>query len=205
MIAASPSSIIDNGSKFLLHSWSKAVEVRFYIGSCSREVRLIGAIPNTHNSRTINDPMVGAPYTIYENGEFRCGTYLTNGSAFLMGLPNIVTLSNRQFQMTVLNGRRTTNFVLITLRINCRPVVFKLMNNMKCGLHIGAGKHLPVGRFPRWGDGLHDYPLGIDVSDDGWDSQMICYAHPLKHEHKQYALYNGNNYGATGVGLAAYE
>jgi len=48
-------------------------------------------------------------------------------------------------------------------------------------------------------------PLGIDVSPSGWDSGMICYAHPLMHEGTLFALYNGNDYGATGVGLARYE
>ncbi len=34
---------------------------------------------------------------------------------------------------------------------------------------------------------------------------MICYAHPLFHEGMLYALYKGNNYGETGVGLARLE
>ena len=43
---------------------------------------------------------------------------------------------------------------------------------------------------------------GIDVSDTGWDSEMIEY--PLVFEHKglRYMLYNGNGYGKTGFGLA---
>ena len=48
-------------------------------------------------------------------------------------------------------------------------------------------------------------PLGIDVSPDGWDSGMICYTHPLMHNGRLYALCNGNNYGATGIGLAVFE
>jgi hypothetical protein len=48
-------------------------------------------------------------------------------------------------------------------------------------------------------------PLGIDVSADGWDSTMICYAYPFTHDGRRYALYNGNNYGETGIGLAIYE
>ena len=74
-----PSSIIDvNGSKFLYYTgWSKAVEVPFlfYIGLAISEdggetYRRYSKAPII--GRTINDPyMVGAPYTIYENGEFR--------------------------------------------------------------------------------------------------------------------------------------
>jgi len=47
-----------------------------------------------------------------------------------------------------------------------------------------------------------DDKLALEVSDDGWDSEMICYAHPLNYKGSVYALYNGNGYGATGVGLA---
>ena len=47
--------------------------------------------------------------------------------------------------------------------------------------------------------------IGIDVSESGWDSEMICYAHPFEYNGKLWALYNGNSYGATGVGLAVNE
>jgi hypothetical protein len=48
-------------------------------------------------------------------------------------------------------------------------------------------------------------PLGIDVSEEGWDSEMICYASPLVFKGKTYALYNGNGYGHTGIGLAVLK
>ena len=48
-------------------------------------------------------------------------------------------------------------------------------------------------------------PLPIELSPEGWDSEMICYAHPLFDSGRTYALYNGNNYGGTGIGLAVLE
>jgi hypothetical protein len=47
-----------------------------------------------------------------------------------------------------------------------------------------------------------DAEAGIDVSDDGWDSEMIEYPCVFDYEGKRYMLYNGNGYGASGVGLA---
>jgi len=47
-----------------------------------------------------------------------------------------------------------------------------------------------------------DEQVGIDVSDAGWDSEMIAYAHVFDHKGERYMLYNGNNYGKTGVGMA---
>jgi len=43
---------------------------------------------------------------------------------------------------------------------------------------------------------------GIDVSADGWDSEMIEYPFVFDHEGQRYMLYNGNGYGKTGFGLA---
>lgn len=43
---------------------------------------------------------------------------------------------------------------------------------------------------------------GIDVSEDGWDSQMIEYCCVFQIGGRKYMLYNGNNYGHGGIGLA---
>ncbi len=48
----------------------------------------------------------------------------------------------------------------------------------------------------------NDAIAGIDVSPDGWDSGMICYPYVFEHKNKFYMLYNGNEYGKTGFGLA---
>ena len=46
---------------------------------------------------------------------------------------------------------------------------------------------------------------GIDVSAEGWDSEMVEYPCVFRHEEKYYLLYNGNGYGKTGIGLAVLE
>jgi len=48
----------------------------------------------------------------------------------------------------------------------------------------------------------HDDVIGIDVSPSGWDSQMICYPFVFDHRGIRYMLYNGNDYGKTGFGIA---
>ena len=56
-------------------------------------------------------------------------------------------------------------------------------------------------------DGLRwerkDEEVGIDVSDSGWDSEMIEYPFVFDHDGERYMLYNANGYGKTGIGLAA--
>ncbi len=50
-----------------------------------------------------------------------------------------------------------------------------------------------------------DDQVGIDVSDFGWDSEMIEYPHVFDHKGQRYMLYNGNSFGKTGFGLAKLE
>lgn len=55
-------------------------------------------------------------------------------------------------------------------------------------------------------DGLNwqrkDEKVGIAVSAEGWDSQSIEYPNVFIHNEQYYMLYNGNQYGKTGFGLA---
>lgn len=50
-----------------------------------------------------------------------------------------------------------------------------------------------------------DENVGIDVSKDGWDSEMLCYPHVFHCNDKIYLLYNGNEFGRMGFGLAVLE
>jgi hypothetical protein len=45
---------------------------------------------------------------------------------------------------------------------------------------------------------------GIDVSESGWDSEMIEYPHVFHSGGERFLLYNGNGYGKTGIGLAVW-
>ncbi len=50
-----------------------------------------------------------------------------------------------------------------------------------------------------------DSEVGIEASADGWDSEMIEYPFVFDHKGERYMLYNGNDYGLTGFGLAVLE
>lgn len=55
-------------------------------------------------------------------------------------------------------------------------------------------------------DGLRwekkEEPAGITKSEDGWDSEMICYPFVLEVKGRLHMFYNGNQHGSTGFGLA---
>ena len=44
--------------------------------------------------------------------------------------------------------------------------------------------------------------VGIEASDQDWDSQMTAYPAVIHYKDKAYMFYNGNDYGRTGVGYA---
>lgn len=46
---------------------------------------------------------------------------------------------------------------------------------------------------------------GIDISESGWDSEMIEYPFVFDHKGQRFMLYNGNGYGRTGFGLAVLQ
>lgn len=50
-----------------------------------------------------------------------------------------------------------------------------------------------------------DENSGIDVSEKGWDSEMICYPCVFDHAGNRFMLYNGNEYGRTGFGYAVLK
>jgi predicted GH43/DUF377 family glycosyl hydrolase len=47
-----------------------------------------------------------------------------------------------------------------------------------------------------------DDQVGIDVSPEGWDSEMMCFGALVNASGRAYLFYNGNNYGQTGFGVA---
>jgi len=50
-----------------------------------------------------------------------------------------------------------------------------------------------------------DASVGIDVSEDGWDAQMLCYPHTFRWGDDVFLLYNGNEFGRFGFGAAVLE
>jgi len=50
-----------------------------------------------------------------------------------------------------------------------------------------------------------DQNAGIDISEEGWDSEMISYPHVFELDGSVYMLYLGNQVGRYGFGLAVLE
>jgi hypothetical protein len=67
------------------------------------------------------------------------------------------------------------------------------------------GEHYRIG-YAESDDGIRwtrmDSEVGLTVSDSGWDSVGLCYPYVFDHKGTRFMLYNGNEYGKSGFGLA---
>jgi hypothetical protein len=50
-----------------------------------------------------------------------------------------------------------------------------------------------------------DHAAGLEPSDAGWDSEMVEYPCVFAHHGRRYMLYNGNDFGRSGVGIAVWD
>jgi hypothetical protein len=50
-----------------------------------------------------------------------------------------------------------------------------------------------------------DQDLGLDVSESGWDSEMVAYPYFYADATRKYMFYNGNGFGRSGIGYAVLE
>jgi hypothetical protein len=91
-----------------------------------------------------------------------------------------------------------------------RPTVVEMDDGlvMWFSYRSGTGQKYRIGRASSL-DGrswaLELDRAGIDVSDSGWDSEMICYPFVFEHAGRYWMLYNGNGFGKSGFGLAVLE
>lgn len=66
---------------------------------------------------------------------------------------------------------------------------------------IGYAESADGEHWTRMDEKMHSF----DVSENGWDSEMLCCARIFDHNGNRYMLYNGNHYGKTGFGIAVLE
>ena len=215
-----PSSVLDVGGELWMYytGWSKAVEVpfSFHIGlAISRDggetFERYSRAPIL--GRTRHDPyIVGAPHVVARADGFKMW--------YVSCLEWVKTADKPRHRYTIkaatsTNGIdwQTSDELCIPLQDDdyaiARPFVFGhhgvlyMYYSYRGGdatYRIGLARSTGGNRWQRMDD-----QVGIDVSAEGWDSEMVCYATTFQRSGETYMLYNGNGYGATGLGLAIAE
>lgn len=216
-----PSALVQHDNTTFLYytGWSKAVEVpfSFHIGlatSGKGDVFERFSLAPVLGRNYFDPYITGAPYVLYEQGKFRM--WYISGTKWEKELPD--TKPKHYYTVKYAesdNGIdwQCSNHLCIPYEGEdyaiARPVVWKDKEGYQMWFtHRGGSMTYRIGSASSK-DGLHwirhEKNLDIDVSPSGWDSDMVCYAHPVFWKDKTYMLYNGNSYGATGFGIAVLE
>lgn len=82
----------------------------------------------------------------------------------------------------------------------CYRHSYDFRNNKNRGYRLGYAYSKDLQSWVR-----KDHEVGIDVSNAGWDADMMCYPHAFECNNRVYLLYNGNEFGRYGFGLAVLE
>ena len=82
----------------------------------------------------------------------------------------------------------------------CYRQSFDFRTNASRGYRLGYARSHDLLNWTR-----DDSGMGIGFSESGWDSSMMCYPHLFESGGRNWMLYNGNDFGKMGFGLATLE
>jgi len=211
-----PSWVVDyNRKKYLYYTgWTVGVSVPFYF--------YIGLAVSRDGGKTFQrfskapllerngvDPyLTASPCVINENGIWRMWYVSGLGWEIKGGRPEHYYHIKYAESKDGINWERR-GVVCIDFKSDneyaiARPCVLKEDGIYKMWYSY-RGKSYRIG-YAESGDGIRwerkDDKAGIDVSESGWDAEMIEYAFVFQHKGNKYMLYNGNGYSKTGLGYA---
>ncbi|HEY5198516.1 MAG TPA: hypothetical protein VIJ51_15955 [Solirubrobacteraceae bacterium] len=209
------SCVVDRGDeKYLYYTgWSLGVTVPFYLAIGLAISRGGGPFERVSQApvlgRTASDPyLTASPHILVEDGRWRMWyvscvgwTRREDGVRHHYHLRYAESADGIDWET---GGRVAIDFADEREYAIARPCVVR--GNAGYEMWFSArGDAYRLG-YARSTDGLDwtrlDEEGGLDVSPGEWDGEMIAYPHVFDHDGRRFMLYNGNNYGATGVGSA---
>jgi predicted GH43/DUF377 family glycosyl hydrolase len=161
-------------------------------------------------SRSEFDPwMVSAPFVMLDEGRWRMW-YISGLKWEEVDAVELVSYYHIKYAES-LDGIEWKREGLVCLdllpgeRNIARPCVIKdegiykawYSYNKGAGYKIGYAESMDGNSWKRLDD-----EAGIEVSESGWDSKALAYPSVFSHEGRRYMLYNGNDFGKEGIGLA---
>jgi hypothetical protein len=212
------SCVVTDGPRRLLYytGWSLGVTVPFYLAS--------GIAVSEHGSpfrrlshaplldRCADDPFLNAsPFVRRENGRWRM--WYVAATAWTQTADGPRHSYNIRYAESAdgINWRRTSGVCIDYGSSDeyaiARPWVLHEGGVYRMWFSV-RGERYRVG-YAESEDGLawtrDDAAGGLRPSGEGWDSEMVAYAAVFDWRGTLFMLYNGNEYGKTGVGLARWE
>ena len=219
-----PSCIINHENKKYLYycGWNTSTTVRYRnsIGlaiSDDNGFTYRRAFEGPIMDRTMEEPhLVVTPYIIKENGIWKMWYCGCTRWKLINGITEPQYLIKYAESLNGIKWKRD-NRILIPYKHELeaigRPVVihengiYKMWysyrnidnyrNNKIKSYHIGYAESLDNIKWIR-----KDEQKDLELSESGWDSEMMAYPYIVDYEDKRYMFYNGNGFGKSGLGFA---
>ena len=212
-----PSAIIRHDNKIYMYyaGYQLGKKVRFLVLSGLAISEDNGETFTKHTSvpifeRTENEMLFRVPHTVmFDNHKFRF--WYGGGSEFLQGKDKTLPVYDVRYVESVDGKTIPKNGITVLetkeneYRVG-RPFVIKKNDGYLMFYGFSSeDMHYQLG-YATSIDGLNwirkDEDIGIELSKDGWDSEMMAYPSVLTIKNTTYLFYNGNNYGIDGFGFA---
>jgi hypothetical protein len=212
------SVVADGDARYLFYTgWSLGVSVPFYLMAGVAVSRAGGPFERASHAplldRHPHDPFLTAsPFVRVEDGRWRM--WYVSGSDWIRapsGTPrhryNIRYAESDQGREWRRDGRVCIDYSNPAEYAFARPWVVRDPDIYRMWFAF-RGDRYSIG-YAESADGMtwvrDDDAAGLSPSSHGWDSEMVEYPCVFDHGGARYMLYNGNDYGRGGLGLARWE
>jgi hypothetical protein len=210
--------VTKNGRKYLYYTgWSRGVTVPFYLfiglaisDDDGRTFRRLSNAPVVERSE--EDPyLTASPFVLVEGGVWRM--WYVSGSRWdrhegqaqhfyhikYTESPDGVTWRGRR--------RVAVDYASDEEHAFARPCVVR-EGNRYLMWYSYRGRRYRIGGAQS-SDGVtwtrRDEEMGFGPAGDSWESDMVAYPWVFDSDGRRYMLYNGNDYGRSGIGLAVHQ
>jgi hypothetical protein len=211
------SSIVSSGGhRFLFYTgWSRGVTVPFYLSAglaISDGQRFRRVSPAPLLDRTSVDPyLTASPFVLAEGDRWRMwyvsATEWREAPAGPRHYYHIRYAESADGLTWQRNGQVCLDYAAEEEHAFARPCVVREDGRYRMWYAV-RGERYRIG-YAESTDGIDwtrlDGEQGLDPAGDGWESTMVEYPFVFAHRGRRYMLYNGNDYGRAGVGLAVWE
>ena len=208
--------VSDRGRLHLYYTgWSRGVTVPFYLGAGlavsddgGRRFRRVSRAPVLERS-DVDPYLTASPWVLRDGGIWRMWYVSATGWSQGPGGPRHHYHIRYAESADAVAWRRTghvcVDFAGSQEYAFGRPCVVRDPDGRYRMWYSVRGDTYRLG-YAESGDGLswtrRDEAIGLELSPDGFDSQMMAYPAIFDRGGRRYMLYNGNDYGRSGVGLA---
>jgi hypothetical protein len=207
--------VTHQGRKYLYYTgWTRGVTVPFYLfaglatsDDDGRTFARVSAAPILERN-SVDPFLTASPFVLVESGVWRMWYVSATDWRISNGEPrhyyHIRYAESRNGVEWRRRGRVCIDFAGPDEHAIARPCVIRDGGTYRMWYSY-RGARYRIG-YAESADGLSwtrmDDLAGIDVSETGWDSEMVEYPLVFEHDGRLLMLYNGNDYGKTGCGLA---